>query len=121
MNEHLRTVTFAGGHKLETWDTGRCDRMGKSILRYELSTPDGAVVFGGEDFACSPMSAIDSDDCLRAVLGFLTLRRGDTDSEYFDRYTPAQLAWRDEHAEYAGCWALDEGDVSEPWETTDDE
>jgi hypothetical protein len=39
---------------------------------------------------------------VRALMGFLTLRPGDTDDEYFDRYTPDQLAFADEHGEFLG-------------------
>ena len=115
--DHLRTVKFHNGHTLTTWDVHETDRYGKSVLGYELSTPDGTVVFAGEDFYCSPCYAIDSDDCLRSILGFLTLRPGDTDDEYFEKYTPEQLAWAIENGEYAGLWAQD--DEPEPWEQTD--
>jgi len=33
------------------------------------------------------------------VLGFLALRPGDVEADYFTGYTPMQLAWRDQHAE----------------------
>lgn len=34
--------------------------------------------------ACAPGTPIDSDECLRNILGFLTLRPGNTDPDYFD-------------------------------------
>lgn len=77
------------GYTLETWD-GR-SRGGRSYLRYRLTAPDGKVLFEGEDFGCSPLHAIDSDASLRAILGFLTLKYGDTDRDYFDDYTGPQL------------------------------
>jgi hypothetical protein len=99
---------------LLTWDTGRVDHLGKSILRYELrdlsraprehSIGIGAfhhwgLVFSGEDFACSPCHAIDSPEAMAAILGFLSLKPGDTDPEYFDDYTPKQRAWMEARAE----------------------
>ncbi len=36
-------------------------------------------------------------------MGFLTLRPGDTDQEYFDGYTDNQLQYADEHAETLSC------------------
>jgi len=39
---------------------------------------------------------------MRALLGFLTLRPGDTDVEYFDAYTPEQM----EFAESYECEAM---------------
>jgi hypothetical protein len=65
------------------------------------------VIFEGEDFSCSPMIAIDSDDSLRSLLGFLTLKPGDTDRDYFDDYTPEQLAFAENEAESLSIWALE--------------
>lgn len=82
------------GFTLRLWDTYRTDRLGKCILRYEFK--DGRkVIFEGSNFACSPLNAIDSLECVYSLLGFLSLKHGDTDSEYFDSYTPEQLEWRD--------------------------
>jgi hypothetical protein len=41
----------------------------------------------------------DADRMAATALTSFTLRSGDTDAEYFDYYTDAQLAWRDTHAE----------------------
>ena len=43
------------------------------------------------------------DYVAQCALDFLTLKSGDTDSDYFDDYTPEQLTWRDEHAEAVGA------------------
>lgn len=78
--------------QLKTWEHDcTCGRYDRTYLGYELITPEGEVLFTGDDFGCSPLHAIDSDNALRALLGFLTLRPGDTDREYFDSYTPAQM------------------------------
>ena len=76
---------------------GRRDR-----LSYCLAMSEGAgrvTLFEGDDFSPSPAHAWDSDECVSALLGFLTLRPGDTDGEYFDNYTPEQLAYCSQHAE----------------------
>ena len=83
---------------LVMWDTGGMDRHGKSILGYRL-TSQRKTIFEGEDFGCSPLHAIDSLDAARSLLDFLTLQPGDTDTEYFDDYTPAQLEFANQHAE----------------------
>lgn len=90
---------------LQVYDTFRTDHYGKSVLGYQLRQSDqnGRTLFTGEDFACSPMHAIDSDDCIASLMGFLTLRPGDTDQEYFDSYTAAQLEYTSNHAESLGC------------------
>ena len=67
--------------------------MARTRIGYEFRDPSGAVLFHGDDFGPSPMHADDSDATLRALLGFLTLRPGDTDREYFAHYTPRQRAF----------------------------
>lgn len=67
--------------------------MARTRIGYELRDPSGAVLFAGSDFGPSPMHADDADATLRGRLGFLTLRPGDTDAEYFAEYSPAQLAF----------------------------
>lgn len=101
--------------RLKTWDTGRTGLGDKSLLGYRLSigeTKDQnvlgnpavwTVLFEGEDFGCSPMHAIDSDETIAAIMGFLTLRPGDTDAEYFDDYTDQQREYCDQHAEALSC------------------
>ena len=118
MNDRLRVVKLRPYRPglgpiwtLTLWDTHRVDRLGKSILRYRLTENcpiDGkTVLFEGEDFACSPMHAVDSDYAVAAVLGFLTLRPGDTDAEYFESYTPRQLEFCAQHAEYLQSYITD--------------
>ena len=108
MNAQLRHVRL-DGFELLTSDTGRCDRRGQTYIQYSLVTPEGTTIFDGSDFAGSPCHSDDSDETLRALLGFLTLRLGDTDREYFDDYTAEQIAFRDGPAEYLSMWADDEG------------
>jgi len=117
-DNHLRNVTLRPyrderiSFTLNTFDSGRSDHLGKSILEYQFQGPDGKIIFEGSDFACSPMNAIDSDECVRALLGFLTLRPGDTDAEYFENYTQEQLAFANEHGETLSMYTLDDN----PWE-----
>jgi hypothetical protein len=89
----LRHVRLETGHVLRTFDTGRTDSRGRTCIGYELDGPDGARIFAGTDFRCSPLHADDSDESLRALCGFLFLRPGDTDREYFADYSPAQRAF----------------------------
>ena len=89
----LRHVRLETRHVLRTWDTGRTDGRGQTRIGYAFSDPAGNVLFRGRDFCASPLHADDSDASLRALLGFLTLRPGDTDPEYFDGYSAAQRAF----------------------------
>ncbi len=88
--------------RLTTWDTNRTGFGGKYLIGYRLSM-GRTVLFEGEDFGCSPMHAIDSDEAVKGIMGFLTLRPGDTDAEYFRDYTPAQLDYCAHHAEALSC------------------
>lgn len=102
----VRTVIFpnvAGQrYTLRVYDTHRNDTRGCSILSYALHrgfAADAVLLFEGDDFAGSPMHADDSDATMGALLGFLTLRPGDTDAEYFAAYTPRQLDFAATEAE----------------------
>lgn len=114
----LRRVRFAPYLKgkgptftLKTWDTGHEHRGGPQwAIEYRLTMGEHGrrtVLFEGADFGCSPLDAIDSDACIRSLMSFLTLRPGDTDSEYFEDYTAAQLAYCDAHAEALSCCVAD--------------
>jgi hypothetical protein len=48
------------------------------------------------------MVCIDSDHAVASLMGFLTLQPGDTDQEYFDKYTEVQKTYCQQHAEYLG-------------------
>lgn len=113
MADFIRTVVFSPYVKgqgprfrLRIWDTHRTGFGGKSVLGYRLTMMEpGTVldVFEGEDFGCSPLHAIDSDATVAAIMSFLTLRPGDTDREYFEDYTEAQLTYCSHHAEALAC------------------
>jgi hypothetical protein len=49
-------------------------------------------IFSGDDFDPGPLR-ISPAQLVADLLGFLTLRPGDTDEEYFEKYTAEQLAW----------------------------
>jgi hypothetical protein len=84
--------------RLTTWSAGYNYRHGKEAIRYELKQ-GRIILFAGADFYCSPLNAIDSDRAISALMGFLTLRPGDTDPDYFKDYTDAQRDFCDQHAE----------------------
>lgn len=112
----LRVVRFRPYRKgdvfrLIVWDTGRTKAPNHNRLGYRLSIGRLAdqnaignpavwkVLFEGEDFGSPAHLSVDSDETVKGIMSFLTLRPGDTDREYFADYTPAQLAYCSEHAE----------------------
>lgn len=116
MNDKLRTVRLTPYRPgcgptftLTLWDTGRRDLRGQSYISYRLTQREPrrspVIIFDADDFAGSPMHADDSDATVRSLLGFLTLRPGDTNREYFANYTPAQTAFCDDYAETLGAYA----------------
>ena len=80
---------------------GQSERIGYTLRQHEhgLTT----MLFDGCDFRPSPLHAWDSDETVAAIMGFTTLRLGDTDREYFENYTAEQTAFRDTHAEALAC------------------
>lgn len=91
---------------LTLWDTYQRGADGKSRLAYRLNRHENGTtttIFSGADFCCSPCHCVDSDCTIESIMGFLTLRPGDTDSEYFDDYTPAQLEFCENDAEALYC------------------
>lgn len=73
-------------------------------LSFKLKEHDSGetrVIFEGHDFGL-PVGyahADDSDQTIKSLMSFLTLRKGDTDDEYFENYTQEQLDWSDSEAE----------------------
>jgi len=92
--EPFRVVRLAAGpgYVLELYDANR-SQGNKHGVSYRLFRGDEETPLftseGGKELYTP--SAIDSDGAARALLGFLTLKPGDTDPDYFDGYTEAQL------------------------------
>jgi hypothetical protein len=78
---------------------------GQEVLGYCFRDNKGRVLFEGEDYGCSPMNSIDGDDCIRGIIGFLCVRPGDTDREFFKDYTKDQLQWAEANGEELSLWA----------------
>lgn len=112
----LRKVTIEG-YTLETWATPKIDNRGQTVIGYRLTTPQGETLFEAADFCGSPLHADDSDATLRCLLGFLTLKPGDIEAEWFESYTPEQMAFAQSDAETLSWWADDE--CSEPFQDVD--
>jgi hypothetical protein len=53
---------------------------------------DGEILFEGDGYHPGAMGKTTEQQALE-VLAFLALQPGDTDEEFFENYTPAQLAW----------------------------
>jgi hypothetical protein len=82
----------------ELGEPGRWLQDGKTPIGYRFYHHD-QLVFESDDIAVPAGQTLDGDQTVRGVLGFLALRPGDVEADYFRGYTPTQLAWRDQHAE----------------------
>jgi hypothetical protein len=69
-------------------------------VRYSLVNAEGVELFAGKDFQSSPLNNPTGFNAALGLVGFLTLKPGDTDREYFDGYTPEQMAFAEAAAEY---------------------
>lgn len=69
------------------------DAYGKRQVIYGLLDPIGDMIFDGDEYYPSPAHDPEGLDAAKDLLGFLTLRPGDTDKEYFADYTPDQMAF----------------------------
>ena len=98
MNREPIRTWRSGRFQLDLFDTGWRDCRGQSRLGYTFSD-GGKIIFEGQDFCGSPLHADDSDATVAALLTFLSLRPGDTDREFFERYSPEQLIWAQLNAE----------------------
>lgn len=58
---------------------------------------DSTIQQSGNDFKPSPLHNVDDLQTIVSLLGFLTVRPGDTDPEYFKNHTPEYLEWLDTH------------------------
>lgn len=110
-HSHLRTVRFqpyrAGmgpRFTLTMRDAGTVDSRGVTTIAYKLTMREpgaakSVVLFDAADYHGSPMHADDSNANVEGLMGFLTLRPGDTDDEYFASYTAEQRAYCEQWAE----------------------
>jgi hypothetical protein len=83
---------------------------GRVSWHYVLERND-VVIFEASDFGTP--SDTTYGDAARDLVGFLTLQEGDTDDEYFAGYTPEQIAWRDECAEYLAMFGMEDDEDDE--------
>lgn len=108
---YLRSITI-DGWRIRTYAGIGFDAFSnKERLGYEFGRVAEDPIFQGEDFYCSPLHDPYDDDTTRCLLGFLTLRPGDTDAEYFADYTEQQTDFAEQHAEHvAAAFGLHEDD-----------
>ena len=106
----MRTVDIEG-YRLRLYDVPGRDEAGLWRVGYVFSDPAGRVLFSGADVYGH--DAVDSDETVRSIIGWLTLKPGDTDDEYFEKYTPEQMAFAEGPAEQLSIYGLQPEDDDE--------
>lgn len=86
----MKTYDFEG-YKLLLHRTEQWGPDGKRQIMYSFTNPADEILFSGKDFYIPNHIKPESKEAAIQLLGFLTLREGDTDADWFDNYTPAQL------------------------------
>lgn len=107
--EKVRTVRFAPYVKgprftLHLYDVHEIDEAGRYGVGFVLKI-GRKVIFSELNPARVAYGhhSVDGDAAVRNVMGWLTLRPGDTDSDYFTDYTQEQLDFASAHAETLAC------------------
>jgi len=110
-NEVVRNAILEGtGYRIMLWETGDWDKYGKARLGYAFYAPGAdEPLFAGEDYHASPLHSTNEDATLRGILGFLTLKPGDTDAEYFESYSKEQMDFaRGPDVDELSMWGMEE-------------
>jgi hypothetical protein len=102
-------IEGAGGAplRLQMIDTGQRVPTGQSKVLVHLYDAAGERVMDTW-IGVSPQHAIDSDDAVRSAIDAVAIRPGDTDDEFFDSYSPEQLAFANEHGEELMMYSIDD-------------
>jgi hypothetical protein len=88
----LRNVRV-NGYRLLVWDDHTRYSTGQYRVRYAFFLPRARKPLFLGECGVAPHDPIDSDAALVGILGWLTLKPGDTDADFFADYTPDQLDW----------------------------
>lgn len=89
--------------------------QGKPVHRYRFWDYEfrSEPLFAGSDYQASPCYEPESLEAVADILGFFSVRRGDTDDAFFDKYTQTQLEWIDNWSERLDLLSSIESDLQE--------
>jgi hypothetical protein len=118
--ENTATLLIGDRVKIQIGDVNDW-KGGRAYYSYVMYL-DGVMLFSGGDYSPSPMDDPYSLDSLISLLGWFVLKPGDTDDEYFLKYTEAQL----DFAKSSFCEDLslipydhESGEFDENWDVTE--
>src|SRR5262245_54308880 len=79
------------------WRSG-WDEAGRVKLTVEVRHGN-RVIFPAGQLYCALHGSSDGIEARELIMSLVAMRPGDTDRDYFDGYTPEQLAWAERHGE----------------------
>lgn len=80
------------GFRLEMQLISNSNRREKYRYQFWDDELSGTLpLFCGSDYECP--SGYSEKKKVTGIIGFISLKPGDTDKEYFDKYTPKQMEW----------------------------
>ncbi len=91
---------------VKAFDDVGWDEAGRCKLDIEVRH-GGKVIFPRGVLYCAGHFASDSIQAKELVLSTVAMKPGDTENDYFDGYSPEQLAWAKEHGESVAMVKLD--------------
>ena len=99
--EHMVTwFSPCRSFRLELFETNERPERPRTIcetyLAYRLFCR-GKLIFEGDRYLASPSHSVDGVRNVQELLGWLSLKPGDTDSNHFADYTPAQFDFAVKH------------------------
>jgi hypothetical protein len=92
---------------IHAFDANVTDSTGHSRIDVEVRIGGKTIFPRGATWCGMPRgTTLDGIEAKELVLSLVAMRPGDTDDDYFDNYTPEQLAFAVEYGEALGCEAL---------------
>jgi len=91
---------------VELFDMGKLSDPNHQVVGYRFWDGD-ELMFEGKDYGVPRGTKLTDGSVVVTLLGFIGLKPGDTDDEYFENYTPKQLEWADQRAEDVSLYAME--------------
>lgn len=111
MSDKLFTIRFklsTGWITMTAWESPEYSSTGHTRLDCELRQNGKTIFPRGATYCGTPgHMTIDGDDAKELVASLFAMKPGDTDSEYFESYTPDQLEWAEQNGEELDLLKMD--------------
>lgn len=110
--DQIARFTYGSIDLLMYWDGATVNQ--KCKISYEMRR-HGIPIASGNDFVIGQQMYPDSIESIVSLLGFMTVQKGDTDEQYFEKHVPAHLDWLDSReCQELGVYISDYENSDEP-------